>query len=118
MLNWIVLNRTVYLFEIELFICIKIDLALNNQQRLICHKPKQINKHTHTYIYIYVCVCVCVCVCARVCVCVRARVCVLTVNKEINPTEGRKLLKKKQNNPKLDEFIMKVDVERFTFNYV
>ena len=35
MLNWIVLNRTVY--------CIKINLALNNQQRLICHKPKQTN---------------------------------------------------------------------------
>ena len=34
------------MFEIELFICIKMDLALNNQQRLICHKPKQANKHT------------------------------------------------------------------------
>ena len=29
------------LFEIELFICIKLDLALNSLQRLICHKPKQ-----------------------------------------------------------------------------
>ena len=29
------------LLEIELFICIKMDLALNNLQRLICHKPKQ-----------------------------------------------------------------------------
>ena len=28
------------LFEIELFICIKMDLALNNQQWLIRHKPK------------------------------------------------------------------------------
>ena len=28
------------LFEIELFICIKIDLALNNLQLLICHKIK------------------------------------------------------------------------------
>ena len=26
------------LFEIELFICTKIDLVLNNLQRLICHK--------------------------------------------------------------------------------
>ena len=26
------------LFEIELIICIKMDLALNNLQRLICHK--------------------------------------------------------------------------------
>ena len=29
------------LFEIELTICIKMDLALNNLQRLICHKPNQ-----------------------------------------------------------------------------
>ena len=34
MLNWIVWK----LFEIELIICIKMDLALNNLQRLICHK--------------------------------------------------------------------------------
>ena len=33
MLNWIVLNRIDYF--------IKIDLALNNQQRLICHKTHQ-----------------------------------------------------------------------------
>ena len=26
------------LFEIELIICIKMDSALNNEQRLICHK--------------------------------------------------------------------------------
>ena len=37
MLNWIVWNRTVYLY--------KIDLALNNLQRLICHKPKQTNNY-------------------------------------------------------------------------
>ena len=37
MLNWIVWNR--------LFICIKMDLALNNLQRLICHKT-QTNKQT------------------------------------------------------------------------
>ena len=34
MLNWIVWNRT---------ICIKMDLALNNLQRLICHKTQPIN---------------------------------------------------------------------------
>ena len=28
------------LFELELFICIKMDLALNNLQGLICHKNK------------------------------------------------------------------------------
>ena len=28
------------MFEIELFICIKMDLALNNRQWLICHKTK------------------------------------------------------------------------------
>ena len=33
MLNWI--------FEIEMIICIKMDLALNNQEVLICHKPNQ-----------------------------------------------------------------------------
>ena len=35
MLNWIVWNRTVYLY--------KIDLALNNIQRLICHKTQPTN---------------------------------------------------------------------------
>ena len=44
------------------------------------------------YIYIYICVCVCVCVC----------VC------------EEKL--KKRNDPKFDEFIKKVDVERFGIN--
>ena len=29
------------LFEIELIICIKMDLALNNLQRLICHKTQK-----------------------------------------------------------------------------
>ena len=33
------------LFEIELFICIKMDLALNYRQRLIYHK--QTNKQTN-----------------------------------------------------------------------
>ena len=36
MLNWMVLNRTDYLH--------KMDLALNNQQRLICHKTQQTNR--------------------------------------------------------------------------
>ena len=31
------------LFKIELFICIKMDLALNSLQRLICHET-QTNK--------------------------------------------------------------------------
>ena len=29
------------LFEIEQFICIKLDLGLNNMQWLICHKSNQ-----------------------------------------------------------------------------
>ena len=37
------------LFEIELFICIKMDLALNNLQGLIYHKT-QINKQMYVYI--------------------------------------------------------------------
>ena len=44
------------LFEIELIICIKMDLALNNLQRLICHKIQPITysyvlTYTHTYTY-------------------------------------------------------------------
>ena len=39
-LNWIAWDRTIF---------IKMDLALNNLQRLICHKPNYI------YIYIYIC---------------------------------------------------------------
>ena len=31
------------LFEMELFICIKVDLALNNLQGLICHKNQTNN---------------------------------------------------------------------------
>ena len=42
-----------------------------------------------------------------VCVCVE-------VNKEINPTVLRKV--EKSNNPKFDEFIMKVDIECFIYN--
>ena len=38
----------------------------------------------------------------------------MEVNKEINPTEWRKVEKKK--NPKFAEFIMKVEVERFSYN--
>ena len=32
--------RLTELFETELFICIEMDLAFNNLQRLICHKTK------------------------------------------------------------------------------
>ena len=32
------------MFEIELIICIKMDLALNNLQRLICHQTKTTNQ--------------------------------------------------------------------------
>ena len=35
MLDWIIWNRT---------ICIKMDLALNNRQRLICHKTQPTNQ--------------------------------------------------------------------------
>ena len=47
MLNWIVWNETVFFlnaelnFLKELIICLKMDLALNNLQRLICHKNNQ-----------------------------------------------------------------------------
>ena len=47
MLNWIVWNKTVYLR--------KMDLALNNLQRLICYK-------NHTKKQTIICMCVCVCV--------------------------------------------------------
>ena len=30
-----------------MFICMKMDLALNNLQRLICHEYKQTNKQTN-----------------------------------------------------------------------
>ena len=43
MLNWIVLNRTDYLH--------KMDLALNNLQRLICHKTQQTNQPTKPSIH-------------------------------------------------------------------
>ena len=39
MLNWIV--------EIELIICIKMDLVLNNLQRLICYKTQPTNQQTN-----------------------------------------------------------------------
>ena len=39
------------MFEIELFICIKIDLALNNLQWLICHKTKPNQNKTKQTIY-------------------------------------------------------------------
>ena len=36
-------SRQTELFEIELIIYIKMDLALNNLQRLICHKTQPTN---------------------------------------------------------------------------
>ena len=40
-LNWIVWNRTIF---------IKMDLALNNLQRLICHKTQTTNQQIYFYI--------------------------------------------------------------------
>ena len=45
------------------------DLALNNLQRVICHKKTINQPYTHIYSYVHVCVCVRVCVCVCVCVC-------------------------------------------------
>ena len=43
------------MFEIELIICIKMDLAFNNLHGLICHKtPTTKQPHTRIYIYIYI----------------------------------------------------------------
>ena len=54
------------MFEIELFICINKDLALNNLHCLKCRKTKpnltkskshrlrHVHTHTHTHIYIYI----------------------------------------------------------------
>ena len=66
MLNWIVWNRTVFdiltghlwkteLFEIELFIFIEMDLALNNLKCLIYHKtkPKQRVPALSLFIYLF-----------------------------------------------------------------
>ena len=35
------------LFEIEVIICIKMDLALNNLRRLICYKTQPTNLNEH-----------------------------------------------------------------------
>ena len=35
-----IFNYGITIDEIELFICIKMDLALNNQQRLICYETQ------------------------------------------------------------------------------
>ena len=43
------------LFEIELFICIKMDLAFDNLQRLICRKTQTndlIKQQSFVYIYL------------------------------------------------------------------
>ena len=39
---------TTKLFEIELFICIKMDLVSNNLQRLICHETQQPTNQSDT----------------------------------------------------------------------
>ena len=41
-------------FEIELIICIKMDLALNNLQKLICHK-NQPTLFLNDVLFIYIC---------------------------------------------------------------
>ena len=41
------MQSTLELVEIELFICIKMDLALNNLQRLICYKAQTNKQITH-----------------------------------------------------------------------
>ena len=41
-------SRLTELFEIEYIICIKLDLALNNLQRLICHKTLPTSQQTIT----------------------------------------------------------------------
>ena len=56
-IKWIAWNRNVFdklcthaklnLFEIELIIYLKVDLALNNQQRLICHKTQTTDQPTN-----------------------------------------------------------------------
>ena len=43
---WPIKLLTIKLLEIELFICIKMDLALKNAQSLICHKTQKTNKQT------------------------------------------------------------------------
>ena len=58
MLNRVVWNRTAFvfkteLFEKELFICMKTDLALINLQWLMCHKtqPNQTNQTLNVAIF-------------------------------------------------------------------
>ena len=41
-----------HLFQIELFICIIMDLALNNLQMLICHKTNQPTNQPTIFIHI------------------------------------------------------------------
>ena len=41
-------NAKLNCFSIEQIICIKMDLALNNLQRLICHKTKQTKPNQST----------------------------------------------------------------------
>ena len=39
------------LFEIELIICLKMDLALNNSQRLICHETQKNQSTNRLFAY-------------------------------------------------------------------
>ena len=41
------------LFEIEVLICVKMDFALNNLQRLICHKTQTNKPNVFIGIYTY-----------------------------------------------------------------
>ena len=45
------------MFEKELNICIKMDLALNNLQRLVWHKTKTTNQQIYLSIYLSITVC-------------------------------------------------------------
>ena len=39
------------MFEIEQFICIKMDLVLNNLQRLLCNKTQTTNQPIQCHVY-------------------------------------------------------------------
>ena len=91
------------MFEIELIIFIKMDLALNNLQRLICHKiqPTQPNPtqpqtmclqiiyiHTYIYIYIYIHIYIYICIYICVCVCIYTYIYIFVYQKLATVVEG------------------------------
>ena len=47
------------MFEIQLIICLKMDLALNNLQRLICHKTQTTNQLTRLVVWLQLFLSVC-----------------------------------------------------------